>query len=77
MDNRTAPTSRTTFVAVGLLVAVALLSLVWLSHPYYEVKPDASLYILTARSMLAGDGYTYLGIPTFPKAVYMRTVISP
>ena len=57
------PTSRTTLVAVGLLVAAALLSLVWLSHPYYEVKPDSSLYILTARSMLAGDGYVYMGIP--------------
>src|SRR6185503_1179648 len=35
-------------------------------HPWYEANPetnDASVYLLCARSMLAGDGYAYLGQP--------------
>ncbi len=71
------PTSRTTLVAVGLLVAAALLSLVWLSHPYYEVKPDSSLYILTARSMLAGDGYVYMGIPVIMRPPGFSALLVP
>ncbi len=49
--------------ALALLVVGAAVSLVWLVHPWFDVRNDASLYILGARSMLAGDGFTYLGQP--------------
>jgi hypothetical protein len=48
---------------VVALAAGLLLSLIWFVHPYYEPVNDASLYILTARSILAGEGYAYQGVP--------------
>jgi len=45
-----------------LIVAMAL-SLVWLTHPYYDPVNDASMYIETTRSLLRGEGYSYLGEP--------------
>lgn len=48
------------------LVLGALASLVWLTHPWYEATAetnDASMYILSAKSLLAGEGYAYLGQP--------------
>ena len=45
------------------LAALLLASLFWFVHPYYEPVNDASLYILTARSILAGEGYSYQGVP--------------
>ena len=48
---------------LAALVAVLLVSLVWFVHPYYEPVNDGSLYILTARSILEGEGYTYHGVP--------------
>jgi hypothetical protein len=68
---------KTTVVAVGLLAAVALLSLIWLSHPYYEDKPDSSLYIVTARSILNGEGYTYLGIPVIMRPPGFSVMLLP
>jgi 4-amino-4-deoxy-L-arabinose transferase-like glycosyltransferase len=49
-----------------LLVAAALASLAFLVHPWYEATPetaDASIYLLCAKSLLAGDGYSVLGQP--------------
>ena len=45
------------------IVALALASLPFLSHPWYDPVNDASLYVLTARSIAAGEGYSYLGTP--------------
>lgn len=44
-------------------VVIACASLVWLAHPWYERANDASLYLLTARSLAHGEGYGYLGEP--------------
>ncbi|MBI5365221.1 MAG: hypothetical protein HZA53_18735 [Planctomycetes bacterium] len=44
-------------------VVIACASLVWLAHPWYERANDASLYLLTARSLAHGAGYGYLGEP--------------
>src|SRR5262245_58553474 len=50
--------------AAWVLVALALaLSLPWLVHPWYDPTNDGSMYIATARSLVAGDGYSYLGEP--------------
>lgn len=52
---------------IGLLLAAIVLgSLPWRIHPYFaggNEANDASIYILTAQSLLAGDGYSYLGEP--------------
>lgn len=47
---------------IGLLLA-STASLAWLSHPWFDATPDAGLYVATARSIAAGEGYTYLGEP--------------
>jgi hypothetical protein len=49
--------------AIALLAAVLLATLPFLVHPWYAPSGDASLYLATARSLLAGEGYSYLGEP--------------
>lgn len=46
-----------------LFVACLFASLFWFVHPWYDVTTDGSVYIVTARSLAAGDGYRYLGEP--------------
>ncbi len=48
---------------LGLLTLVVgmVASLAWLVHPWYDATNDASMYILTARSLIEGDGYSMLG----------------
>jgi len=48
---------------VGLVGVAVLASLTFLVHPWYEPANDAALYISTARSIAAGEGYRYLDIP--------------
>lgn len=53
-------------LALAGLVALCVASLAWLVHPWYEASDetnDASIYIACARSLLAGEGYTYLDQP--------------
>jgi 4-amino-4-deoxy-L-arabinose transferase-like glycosyltransferase len=49
--------------AWGLLVAILGTSLVFTVHPWYDPTNDGSMYIAAARSLAAGEGYRYLGIP--------------
>jgi hypothetical protein len=51
-------TERTCFV---LFVAGLLAGLVLLVHPWYDRTNDGSTYLITARALAAGEGYTYLG----------------
>src|SRR5262245_6677092 len=44
-------------------VACLFASLFWLVHPWYDATVDGSIYIVTARSLAAGEGYRYLGEP--------------
>lgn len=63
-DSRDArPWSSRASVALAALIAGGLLSLIWLAHPYFEVRTDNSRYILLAGSLLAGEGYSYMGDP--------------
>ena len=51
-------------IGLGLaFLVIACTSLAWLVHPWYERANDATLYLLTARSLANGDGYSYLGEP--------------
>ena len=47
--------------ALATLVALALASLAWLVHPWFDAVNDAALYLLTAKALAAGEGYSYLG----------------
>jgi len=56
-----APWSALQLAVLGGLVLLVLVSLVWLVHPWYDATNDGSMYIACARSILAGDGYAFLG----------------
>lgn len=49
--------------ALAALAALLLASLPFTVHPWYDPTNDGSMYLLTARSLLAGEGYAYLGEP--------------
>jgi len=72
-----APWTRGERAALGLFVAIALASLGWLTHPWYEPANDASLYILGARSLLEGEGYSYLGRPFIVRPPGFSVLLTP
>jgi hypothetical protein len=55
---RWSSTERTFF---ALFVAGLLASLLLFVHPWYDRTNDGSTYLITARALAAGEGYTYLG----------------
>ncbi|MFT4541747.1 MAG: hypothetical protein ACI841_003333 [Planctomycetota bacterium] len=62
------------------LIALAVLSLgalPFLVHSWYEPVNDASLYLLTAKAIAAGDGYSYLGEPFYLRAPGLSALIAP
>jgi len=57
---------RWTWLALTALVVLCTLSLFWLLPGFYDPSlstGDGAVYIVTARSILEGDGYSYLGEP--------------
>jgi hypothetical protein len=63
--------------ATGLFLTLVLLSLFGLVHPWFEPVRDASVYITTAKSLLAGDGYSYLGVPFIARPPGFPVAIAP
>jgi len=57
------PWTRKASFALLALLAGAFLSLPWLVHPHFDATNDGAVYILTAKAMLSGEGYAYLGLP--------------
>ncbi len=60
------PWDRRATFALAFVVLVALASLPWLVHGWYEAGDetnDAAIYVASARALLAGEGYSYLGEP--------------
>ena len=69
--------ARGVFAALALIVAA---SLTWLVHPNYEATVetnDASMYILSAQSILSGQGYGYLGQPFTIRPPGMSMLLAP
>jgi hypothetical protein len=62
---------------VVLLVVGAAVSLPWLVSPYFDPIPDASTYIQTGWSLLAGEGYSYLGEPFLLRPPGMSVLLLP
>jgi hypothetical protein len=70
---------RTKFVFIALAAAM-LASLPWVVHPYYEANietNDASMYILSAKALLAGQGYAYVGQPFTIRPPGMSVLLAP
>ena len=55
--------TRTDRWILGALVALMLACLPWTVHPFYDPMRDGAMYAMSARSLLAGEGYSYLGTP--------------
>ena len=47
----------------AVFVTCLFASLFYFVHPWYDMTVDGSVYIVTARSLAAGEGYRYLGEP--------------
>jgi hypothetical protein len=71
------PWSRTErWIFAGFAVAVVA-SLGYLVHPWYEARRDAAIYVDTARSLLAGEGYRFLGEPFRIRPPGFSALIAP
>src|SRR5829696_7692856 len=78
------PWTRLDRALFAALLALLSLSLLWLVHPWYEASSgngsgtnDASMYILCAKSLLAGEGYTYLERPFTVRPPGFSLLIAP
>jgi MYXO-CTERM domain-containing protein len=66
MSAQSRPWDRRATIALAVVVVVALASLPWLVHGWFEAGDetnDAAIYVASARALLAGEGYSYLGEP--------------
>ncbi|HEY8515806.1 MAG TPA: hypothetical protein VIS07_09875 [Candidatus Binatia bacterium] len=55
--------ARSTWVVALALVLLTLASLPWLVQDWWDDRPDAARYLLAARSLANGEGYTVMGEP--------------
>jgi 4-amino-4-deoxy-L-arabinose transferase-like glycosyltransferase len=60
-----------------LLALVLAASLIWRVHPWYDGEADSSMYILSARSLLRGEGYACLGIPFIARPPGYPVLLTP
>src|SRR5262245_20700705 len=68
---------RARIAAVAALALVLLGSLPFTVHPWYDPTNDGSMYIGTARALLAGQGYSYLGVPFLIRPPGFTCLIAP
>jgi hypothetical protein len=61
----------------GALVLGGVLSVPLLVHPYYDAVGDGSIYLVTARALLDGDGYVYLEMPFRERPPGLSALIAP
>lgn len=64
-------------IAFGLLLLSLPAALIWLVHPWYDPMNDASIYISTTRSLLAGEGYSHLGMPFMVRPPGFSFLLAP
>jgi hypothetical protein len=69
--------TRAEIAALATFLGLAAASLAWLVHPWYEPANDASLYILTSRALLHGEGYSYLGHPFIVRPPGFSVLLMP
>ena len=71
------PWTRLDGLALLVLALLGVGGLVLLVHPWYDPVSDASVYLLCARAMAAGEGYAYLGEPFYLRAPGMAALAAP
>ncbi|MBK7876114.1 MAG: hypothetical protein IPJ77_10230 [Planctomycetes bacterium] len=69
--------TRLELVLLAAFVVIAGASTLWLVHPWYERANDASIYLLTARSLAHGEGYSYLGEPFTVRPPGFSALLAP
>jgi hypothetical protein len=72
-----APWTRAERAVFAVLIAGLCASLFHTVHPWYDEATDAALYVLTARSIAAGEGYTYFGVPFIIRPPGFSLLIAP
>lgn len=71
---------RRSWIVLGALALLCSLSSFWLVHPWYEAGAetnDASMYVLSAQSLLRGEGYAYLEQPMIIRPPGMSLLLAP
>lgn len=76
-DGMAAASARARTLAWLSLALVVTASLFWSVHPWYDPTNDGSMYIATARALVAGEGYRYLGIPFVIRPPGFSLLIAP
>ncbi|MCK6445261.1 MAG: glycosyltransferase family 39 protein [Planctomycetes bacterium] len=72
--------TRRTSVVLVVLVLGLLASLPWLVNPWHPAMPgarDAAMYLACAKSLVAGEGYSYLGEPFVIRPPGMSALLAP
>jgi len=73
--------ARSGAIVLAALVAACLASLVWLASPWYDLTApgtaDASVYLLCARALASGQGYSYLGMPFNMRPPGLSAILAP
>jgi hypothetical protein len=72
-----APWTRTERIALAALVACMLAGLFVFVHPWFDSRADAAIYIASAKALLAGQGYSYLGQPLSIRPPGWSVLIAP
>lgn len=76
----TRPWTRRTSVVLVVLVLGLLAALSWLVNPWHPALPgarDAAMYLACAKSLVAGEGYSYLGEPFVIRPPGMSVLLAP
>jgi len=74
------PWTRRSTAALLLLATLCAASLAGLTHPWFEATNetyDASIYLACAKSLLAGEGYSVLGMPFNVRPPGFSLVLAP
>ncbi len=77
VESDPAPWTKTQKWTLTALVALMLALLPFSVHAWFETINDASIYVLTARSILAGEGYSYHGVPFIIRPPGFSLLIAP
>src|SRR5262245_65739030 len=62
---------------LGAFAVALFASLFYFVHPWYDLTVDGSIFIVTARAIAAGQGYTYLGEPFLVRPPGLPLLIAP
>ena len=63
--------------ALATFAAAVFASLTVLVHSWYDPVRDGSIYIGTAKSLLSGEGYRYVGVPFVTRLPGFTALITP